>query len=224
MAEENIRTVGLIGEQAFEKLKKSKVIIFGIGGVGSYAAEAVARAGVGNITLVDNDTVSLSNINRQLIALHSTLGRPKVDVMRERILDIAPNANIEAMPLFFDENTAERFDFSAYDYVLDCIDSVPSKVLLVKCATEANTKIISAMGTGNKLHPEMFELADIAETSYCPLARTVRQRLKKEGIEHLDVVYSKESPVCRDAVPASISFVPSAAGLLMASKVIRELI
>lgn len=224
MTEEFLRTEKLIGSENVKKLNNSKVIVFGVGGVGSYAAEAISRAGVGTVTIVDNDTVSLSNINRQLPALHSTVGKKKVDVMKKRILDINPWATVSAIDEFFSAENAQQFNIPEYDYVLDCIDSVPSKIFLIKLASENNVPIISAMGTGNKLCPEKLEIADISETCYCPLARSVRTKLKKEGIEHLTVVYSKELPVVNEGVPASISFVPSAAGLLMASKVIKDLI
>lgn len=218
------RTQGLIGMEAFEKIKNKKIIIFGVGGVGSYAVEAIARTGIQNITLLDSDTVSLTNINRQIIALNSTLGKQKTSVMKERILDINPEANVQEMPFFFDESTMDKINFKEYDFILDCIDSVNSKVLLIKCAKENNVPIISAMGTGNKLDPEKLEIADIKDTSYCPLARAVRTRLKKENIFSLTVVYSKEQPVKSEGVPKSCAFVPSSAGLLMASYVIRELI
>ncbi len=216
------RTEALIGKENVEKLNKKSVIIFGVGGVGSYAAEAIARAGVGRITLVDSDCVSVSNINRQIIALHSTVGRKKTSVMRERILDINPSCTVTEMPVFYDENT--EIDFSEYDFIVDCIDSVDSKIRLIKEAKKQNVRIISSMGTGNKLCPERLEIADISATSYCPLARAVRTRLKKEGIYSLPCVYSKEEPKKSEGVPASISFVPSCAGLLIASFVIRELI
>ena len=219
-----IRTEQLIGKDAFLKLKNKKVIIFGVGGVGSYACEAIARCGVEDITIVDSDKVSVSNINRQIIALNSTVGKAKTSVMKERIKDINPNLKVTEYPIFFDESTKDYIDFSLYDYVLDCIDSVNSKVLLIKCAKEQNVPIISSMGTGNKLDPSLLEIADIKNTSYCPLARAVRTRLKKENIYSLTVVYSKEQPIKSEGVPKSCAFVPSSAGLLMASHVIRELI
>lgn len=222
--EEFVRTAKLIGDTAVEKLENSNVIIFGVGGVGSFAAEAVCRAGVGKITLVDNDTVSKSNINRQLPALSSTVGREKAKVMVERMKDINPCGEFKYICKFFEEENREEFDIGSYDYVLDCIDSVQSKIALIKTAKERQVPIISAMGAGNRLNPETFEITDISKTSYCRLARAVRQKLKKEGIEHLTVVYSKEEAVQRQGTPASISFVPSVAGLLMASKVIKDLI
>lgn len=216
------RTEKLIGKENLEKLKNSNVIVFGAGGVGSYAIEALVRGGISKITVVDNDVVSLSNKNRQLIALDSTVGKLKTDVVKERILDINPECQVSAMAIFYDENT--EIDFKNYDFVVDCIDSVKSKIHLIKCAKENNVKIISALGTGNKICPEKLEIADISETSYCPLARRVRTLLKKEGIYNLPCVYSKEESIKTEGVPASISFVPSVAGLLMASYVIRELI
>lgn len=218
------RTESLIGKDAFLKLKNKSVIIFGVGGVGSYVSEAIARSGIENITLVDSDTVSISNLNRQLIALNSTIGKLKTTVMKERIQDINPKAHVTEMPFFFDEDTKDNIDFSEFDYVLDCIDSVNSKVLLIKQAKENNVPIISCMGTGNKLNPSLLEIADIKDTSYCPLARAVRNRLKKENIYSLTVVYSKEQPKKSEGIPSSCAFVPSSAGLLMASHVIREFI
>lgn len=216
------RTVALIGEEKLNILRNSHVLVVGIGGVGSFAAEAVVRAGVGSVTIIDNDTVNESNLNRQLIALHSTLNESKTSVMKKRMLDINPEAEIVEKNIFFDENT--ELDFSKFDYILDCIDSVRSKVHLIKCAKENNVPIISAMGTGNKIRPELLEIADIKDTSYCPLARAVRTRLKKEGIYELMTVFSKEIPKKSEGKPASISFVPSTAGLLMASYAIREMI
>ena len=179
---------------------------------------------MGKITLVDHDTVAKSNINRQLIALNSTLGKLKTDVMVSRIRDINPEADISGIPEFFTEENKDSFNIEKYGFVLDCIDSVPSKIALIKLAKEKNVPIISAMGAGNRLCPEKFEISDISKTSYCRLARAVRQKLKKEGIEHLTVVFSKEPPIQREGAPGSISFVPSSAGLLMASFVIKELI
>lgn len=216
------RTEKLIGKENMEKLKNSRVIVFGVGGVGGYAVEALVRAGISKITVVDNDVVSESNINRQIIALNSTVGKLKTDVIKARILDINPNAEVIALPIFFDENS--DIDFKQYDFIVDCIDSVNSKIHLIKSAKENNIKIISALGTGNKICPEKLEIVDIKDTSYCPLARKVRTLLKKEGIFDLTCVYSKEEPKKCEGVPASISFVPSTAGLLMASYVIRELI
>ena len=221
-AEEFSRQNKLIGEENTKKLNSSSVIVFGIGGVGSFACEALARAGIGNITVVDNDVIAKSNINRQLIALNSTIGKNKTDVIKQRIKDINPNITVVEKTLFYDADTQEQFDLSLYDYVLDCIDCVSSKVLLIK--NSQNTRIISAMGTGNKLCPEKLEISDISKTSYCPLAKKMRTELKKIGIEKLKVIYSKEEPKKVEGTPASISFVPSVAGLIMAGEVIKELI
>lgn len=229
MSEQFSRTQSLLGDIAFEKLKGTHIAVFGVGGVGSFAAEALVRSGVSKIDLIDADTVSVTNINRQNIALLSTVGKNKVDVAKERYLDINPDAEINTFPVFFDESTKNTFDFSKYDYVIDAIDSVSSKILLIECAKSTNTPIISSMGAGNKLFPEMFEISDIFKTSVCPLARVMRCELKKRGIKHLKVVYSKEPPVKACApgeprVPASISFVPSAAGLIIAGEVVRDII
>lgn len=220
--EEFSRQNKLIGEENTKKLNACSVIVFGVGGVGSFACEALARAGIGNITVVDNDVVSKSNINRQLIALNSTIGKNKTAVIKERIFDINPRINVTENCVFYDESTQNQFDLTKYDYVLDCIDSVPSKVLLIK--NSQKTKIISAMGTGNKLCPEKFEITDISKTSYCPLAKKMRTELKKANIQKLKVIYSKEEPKKVEGAPASISFVPSVAGLMMAGEVIKELI
>lgn len=221
MTDAFVRTETLLGEEAFEKLTKSSVCIFGCGGVGSYVVEALARSGVGKITVVDADVVDVSNINRQLIALNSTVGRPKVDVVKERIEDINPECEVTAKQMFYDKEN--NFDLN-FDYIIDAIDSVPSKLFLIEEANRFGTPIISAMGTGNKLDAGMFEIADISKTAYCPLAKKVRTELKKKGIYHLKVVYSKESPKERFVPPASVSFVPSVAGLLLAGEVIRDLI
>lgn len=216
------RTIGLFGESGMQKLKHSSVIIFGVGGVGSYAAEAIARAGIGRITVVDNDVVDVTNINRQLIALNSTVGLDKVSVSKGRIEDINPLCRVTAIKEFYDENSS--IDLTEFDYILDCIDSVPSKLQLVEIAVKNNIKIISAMGTGNKLEPDKLRITDISKTSYCPLAKKMRVELRKRGINHLKVVYSTEEPKCRNVPPASVSFVPSVAGLRMAGEVIKELI
>lgn len=221
MREDFIRTIGLIGNAAFEKLQSSRVCVFGCGGVGSYVVEALARSGVGNITLVDNDVVDPSNLNRQLIALHSTVGQPKVQAARSRILDINPDCRVTAVQMFYAQDSSMPLHF---DYVADAIDSVPSKLFLIEQARAAEVPIISAMGTGNKLNASAFEVADISKTAYCPLAKKMRYELKKRGITHLKVVYSKESPVCHATPPASIAFVPGAAGLLMAGEIIQDLI
>lgn len=215
------RSIGLLGEEGMDKLKHSSVIIFGVGGVGSYAAEALARAGVGSITVVDNDVVDMTNINRQLIALNSTVGLDKVAVSKSRIEDINPLCKVTAIKEFYDENSS--IDLTEFDYIVDCIDSVQSKLLLTEIAVKNNIKIISAMGTGNKLEPDQLKITDISKTSYCPLAKKMRVELRKRGINHLKVVYSTEEPKCRNVPPASVSFVPSVAGLMMAGEVIRDL-
>lgn len=219
------RTKNLIGEVALEKLANSRVAIFGIGGVGGSVAEALIRVGIGEIDLIDNDTINATNINRQIIALHSTVGKYKVDVMKSRALDINPNIRINIYKTFFSDESLNEFDFSKYDYVIDAIDSVKSKILLIKTCKSLNIPIISSMGTGNKLDPTKFEITDISKTSVCPLARIIRTELKKQGIKNLKVLYSKESPIkTASRVPSSISFVPSTAGLIIASVVVNELI
>ncbi len=285
--EEFSRTAMLLGDAAMQKLKRSRVAVFGIGGVGGYAVEALARSGVGALELVDSDKVELSNLNRQIIALHSTVGRYKVEVAKERVLDISPDCKVSARRAFFLPETAGEFDFSDYDYVVDAIDTVAGKLALICRAKEAGVPVISCMGAGNKLDPTKLRVADIAETSVCPLARVMRRELKKRGIEHVKVVYSPEPPVRgerktppegapspqgtekeegmeprthtqevtgtqatqteermgsqgvqtgaetepgagkrRDPsrIPASVAFVPSVAGLLLASEVIKDLI
>lgn len=236
MEEQFIRTAFLIGDAAVERLRQSRVILFGVGGVGSYCAEALARAGIGTICLVDPDTVSKSNINRQLIALHSTVGRNKAEVMKERIADINPYANVTALPMFYLPENADSVDLSEYDAVIDAVDTVSAKIELAVRANASGVPIISAMGTGNKLHPEMLEISDLAKTEGCPLARVIRRELRARGILHMRVVYSKELPLTphpdyaksaeripegKRQVPGSISFVPSAAGLLLASEAVK---
>lgn len=226
--EELLRTEMLLGKEAVERLKTKRVIVFGVGGVGGYVCEALARTGIGTIDLVDNDTVSLSNINRQIIALHSTVGENKVDVMKNRIFDINPNIEVNAINEFFSPETSEKFDFSRYDYVVDAIDSVKGKVELAVLCEKAGTPIISSMGAGNKLDPCAFKISDIYKTSVCPLARVMRTELKKRGIKKLKVVYSEEKPICAETtegkrVPASVAFVPSVVGLIVASEVIKDL-
>lgn len=234
LQEQYSRTALLLGEDGVMRLRKSAVAVFGIGGVGSFAAEALARAGVGKLLLVDPDSVSVSNINRQLIALHSTVGKNKAEVMKERIGDIDPETEVTAMPLFYDASNADEIDISQFDYVVDAIDSVSSKLLLIERAAAAGVPVISSMGAGNKLDPAAFEVADIYETSVCPLARVMRRELKKRGITSLRVVYSKEEarkPLASNEeplpskrqTPGSLSFVPSAAGLILAGEVIRTL-
>lgn len=235
MLHEYSRMELLIGEEAVDFLGKSRVAIFGIGGVGSYVAEALARCGVGVLTLVDNDAVSLTNINRQLIALHSTVGKSKTQIMKERIKDIDPTIIVNTYETFFNQDTQHLFDFQSYDYVVDAIDTVSSKLLLVEKAKEAKTEIICCMGTGNKLDPSRFEITDISKTSVCPLAKVIRTELKKRRIRKVKVLYSKEVPMkpalsqetkgtVHRPVPGSISFVPSVAGLMIAGEVVRDLI
>lgn len=224
MKEEHERTKLLIGDDGIETLKKTKVCIFGVGGVGGYVVEALARAGIGNICIVDKDVVSVSNINRQIIALQSTVGKPKVQVMKERIADISPDTLVEARQMFYLPENSDDFEFSEYDYIIDAIDNVTAKIdIIVKCK-QCGTPIISSMGTGNKLHPELFEISDIYKTQMCPLAKVMRRELKARQIKRLKVVYSKEEPVYKGRTPGSISFVPSIAGLLIAGEVIRDVL
>ena len=221
----------LLGEEALEKLRSARVALFGIGGVGSFAAEALARGGVGHITLVDGDTVSITNINRQLIALHSTVGKEKTAVMAERIADISPETEVETYPVVYGAENRNLLDFSTYDYVIDAIDTVTSKLILIEEAKKAGVPVISCMGTGNKFHPERFEVADISKTSVCPLAKVMRKELKVRGIKNVKVVYSKEEPqkpaespeTGKRQIPGSLSFVPPVAGLLLAGEVIRHI-
>lgn len=220
------RTARLIGENAQNRLNAASVAVFGIGGVGSYAAEALARAGIGRLTLIDADAVDITNINRQLIALHSTVGTSKCEVMRDRVLDINPNADVTALRLFYNAETADMISLSEFDYIVDAIDSVSSKLLLIERAYSAKTPIISAMGAGNKLDPSKFVVSDIYKTKVCPLARVMRRELKKRGIEKLKVVYSEEEPLAPSGdarLPASISFVPSVSGLIIAGEVIKDI-
>ncbi len=221
MTSDFTRTIDLIGRPAFEKLQNSSVCVFGCGGVGSYVVEALARSGVGRITIVDNDVVDRSNINRQLIALNSTVGMPKAQAAAERVADINPDCVVTPVELFFDSEHTIPLNF---DYIADAIDSVPSKLFLIEEAAKRGVPVISAMGTGNKLNPSEFEVSDISKTSYCPLAKKMRYELRKRGINHLKVVYSREEPAVRAVPPASISFVPGSAGLLMAGEIIKDLI
>ena len=218
------RTKMLIGDDGIETLQKSRVIVFGIGGVGGFVVEALSRAGIGSLDIVDNDTVSASNINRQIYALDSTVGAYKVDVAASRIRDINPECEVTAHRCFFLPDTAGFFDFSRWDYVVDAVDTVAAKIEIIKRAKDAGTRVISAMGTGNKFDASRFRIGDIAETSVCPLARVVRRELKKRGIEKVAVLYSTEMPAVREKPPASISFVPAAAGLLIAQKVVCDLL
>ncbi len=214
----------LVGEKNIEKLKNSRVAVFGVGGVGGHVCEALARSGVGHIEIFDNDVVSPSNINRQIIALTSTVGRKKTEVMKERLLDINPELEIVAHDIFYSAENADEYPLSSFDYIADAIDSVKSKLELIKRAKEAGTPIISSMGTGNKLDPSRLLISDISKTEYCPLAKTVRVALRKMGINHLDVVFSKEEPVkTEQRTPMSTAFVPGAAGILMASKIVRDI-
>lgn len=235
MTNEFIRSEMLFGKSNIEKLKEKRIAIFGIGGVGSYALEALVRMGIGNIDIIDNDVVSASNINRQLIALHSTIGEYKTDVAYKRCKDINENCNIRCYKQFYLNNDDNTFDFTKYDYVIDAIDTVSGKISLVMECQKANTPIISSMGTGNKIEPTMLCVSDIYKTSVCPLAKVMRRELKRRGIKKLKVVYSKELPsraddsiidesVSKRIVPASCSFVPSSAGLIIASEVVKDLI
>ncbi len=224
MLEQYKRTVALLGETAMEKLNKSKVAVFGIGGVGTYVVETLARAGVGEIHLIDNDVFTLSNLNRQLYATHDTIGKNKVDVARDRVLSINPECKVTVHKMFYLPEIADQIDLSVFDYVIDAVDTVSAKIELVLRATRAGVKIISCMGTGNKLCPEMLEVSDIYKTSVCPLAKVMRTRLKKEGIKKLKVVYSKEEPIKNNSgIIASVPFVPSVAGLIIAGEVVKDL-
>lgn len=227
---EHSRTAALIGEEGLHRLKNARVAVFGIGGVGGHLAEALARAGVGHIHLIDRDTVSLSNINRQAVALHSTVGRPKAEVMAERIRDINPDCRVESSVCFYLPENANEFDLSRYDFVADCVDTVAAKLELAVRCQEVGTPLISAMGAGNKLHPEAFRISDISKTETDPLARVMRRELKKRGVKKLLCVWSDEPPIPANIVgddgrpaPASISFTPSAMGLVMAGEIIRAL-
>lgn len=227
------REARLIGEASVNELHNKHVAIFGIGGVGGHVVDALARAGVGELSLFDHDTVSESNINRQMVALVSTVGRYKVDVMQERICDINPDAVVHAHQMFFLPENQDTIDFSQFDYVVDAIDTVTGKLSLIECANAAGVPIISAMGAGNKLNPAAFEVADIYKTSVCPLAKVMRRELKVRGVKSLKVVYSKEEPrkpigendpASRKVAPGSISFVPAACGLVLAGAVVRDLL
>ncbi len=237
--EQFIRTELLIGKEAVKKLNNSRVAVFGIGGVGGHCAEALVRSGVGTIDIVDNDVIAESNINRQIVALHSTIGRYKTEVMKERLLDINPDVKVNEYRCFFLPENASQFPFDKYDYVVDAVDTVTAKIAIIMAAQEHGTPVISSMGAGNKLHPEMFEIADIYKTSVCPLAKVMRQELKKRGVKKLKCVYSKEEPLqpteesfggelpapdaSRRSVPGSSAFTPSVAGLIIAGEVIRSL-
>lgn len=222
-----LRTEWLIGSDALARLEKKRVAVFGLGGVGGHCAEALVRAGIGAIDIVDCDVVDITNINRQLIATQETVGRLKAEVMKERLLSIRPDLSIRAYALRIENKTAPRFDFTDYDYIVDAVDEVHAKLLLAKSAEDARVSFISAMGAGNKLHPEALEIAMLFDTSVCPLARVMRREVKRRGIKDFPVVYSKEVPhkagATDERTPASISFVPPASGLLIASKVVRDL-
>lgn len=230
--EEFSRTAYIYGEDAIDKLKKSRVAVFGVGGVGGYICEALCRAGVGSIDIFDRDSVSVSNINRQIIALYSTVGRAKVDVMKERMLDINPDCNITAHNVFYLPENADEFDLSNYDYIADAVDTVAAKLEIAERAYKLGIPVISAMGAGNKTDPTRFEVADIADTTVCPLARVMRRELKVRGIKKYKVVYSKEEPIksgvvdseSGKAIPGSLSFVPSVVGLIMAGEIVNDLV
>lgn len=236
MSEKFIRTELLLGKESMDRLASSRVAVFGVGGVGGYTVEALARSGVGTIDIIDNDTVSVSNINRQIIATVDTVGKLKVDVAKERILSINPDATVNAYPNFYTPETAHTFDFTKYDYVVDAIDTVTGKISLVMKANEAGVPIISSMGAGNKLDATAFEVTDIYKTSVCPLAKVMRKELKDRGIKKLKVVYSKEMPIKpvvnpdvevvpgKRQTPGSISFVPSVVGLIVAGEVIKDIV
>ena len=233
-----VRTKMLLGDEAIEKLQSARVAVFGIGGVGGYVCEALVRSGVGCFDLIDNDTVALSNLNRQIIATEKTLGRYKTDVMKERMLDINPSADVRLHNCFFLPENADEFDFSEYDYVVDAVDTVTAKIAIIIKAKDAEVPVISSMGTGNKLDPGRLKIADISKTSVCPLARVMRRELNKRGINNLKVVYSDEAPIKpekkeesdngseshRRSTPGSTAFVPASAGLMIASEVVRDLI
>ena len=227
------RTEMLIGSEGLEKLQKARVAVFGIGGVGGYAVEALARAGIGALDLVDDDMVDISNINRQIIALHSTIGQPKVEVAAKRIKDINPNIKLKINKIFYLPENKEQFNFKEYDYVIDAIDTVAGKISLIEQAVEAGVPIISAMGAGNKLDASKLEITDISKTHTCPLAKVMRKELRQRGISHVKVAYSTEPALkpqmceentARRQTPGSISFVPSVMGLLIAGEVIRDLL
>lgn len=236
MEDQFSRTRLLLGSRAMEKLWNARVAVFGIGGVGGYVAEALIRSGIGTLDIIDNDVVTVTNINRQIIASWSSVGRPKVEVMRDRIRDISPEAEVHVHQCFYLPETAGAFDFTEYDYVVDAVDTVTAKISIIIEAKRAGIPVISSMGAGNKLEASMFETADIYQTSMCPLAKVMRRELKKRGVDKLKVVYSKEPPKSpleeelnagdksgRKAVPGSLAFVPAAAGLIIAGEVVKDL-
>lgn len=232
MNSKNSRTIMLIGEENLEKLKNSRIAVFGIGGVGGFALEALARSGVGTIDIIDSDTVDISNINRQIIATSDNIGEDKVDAALERIKSINPDITVNKHKVFFSKETANLFDFRQYDYIIDAIDTITAKLELISKADISNIPIISSMGTGNKLNPQMLEVSDIFKTSVCPLARVMRYELKKRGIKRLKVVYSKEEPIKpttqnlqnSKSIPASMVFVPACAGMILAAEAIKDII
>ena len=235
MSEQFLRTEMLLGSDAIQKLQNARVAVFGLGGVGGYVVEALARSGVGSLDLIDSDRVSVSNLNRQILATHSTVGMLKVDAARTRVLDINPECQVKTWPVFYTPETADAFDFTQYDYIVDAIDTVTGKLALVERARAAGTPIICCMGTGNKLDASAFQVADISKTTMCPLARVMRRELAKRGIRHLKVVYSQEEALTptgweaeaaalgKRQIPGSVAFVPGAAGLLLAGEVVRDL-
>ena len=230
------RTQILLGDEAMEKLQHARVAVFGIGGVGGYTAEALARSGIGSIDLIDPDEISVTNINRQLFATHSTVGRLKAEVAKERLLDIYPDLNVRIHPVFYTPETADQFDFAQYNYIVDAIDTVTGKLCLAERAFAAGTPIISCMGAGNKLDGTAFQVADISKTTICPLARVMRKELKKRGINHMKVVFTTEealkpvgaeeeaAAIGKRQIPGSVSYIPGIAGLLLAGEVIKDLI
>ncbi len=224
MNEEFARTGLLIGREGLDKLSRSRVAVFGIGGVGGYVCEALVRSGVSSFDLIDKDVVSVSNINRQIIALHSTMGRPKVEVMKERMLDINPSVTVNTYECFFLPENANDFPFEEYDYVVDAVDTVTAKIELIMQCKSKKIPVISSMGAGNKLDASAFEVSDIYKTSVCPLAKVMRRELKKRGVKDLKVVYSKENPITNSRPPGSVAFVPSVVGLIIAGEVVRDLI
>ena len=235
MQEQFLRTAMLLGEDSVAKLQKARVAVFGIGGVGGYTVEALARSGIGQLDMIDSDTVSVSNINRQILAAHSTVGMPKVEAAKQRVMDINPDCVVRTHQVFYTPETAGQFDFADYDYIVDAIDTVTGKLALVERAAAAGTPIICCMGTGNKLDASAFQVADISKTSMCPLARIMRKELGKRGIKHLKVVYSQEEALSptgweeeaaalgKRQIPGSVAFVPGAAGLILAGEVVKDI-
>ncbi len=235
MKEQFLRTAMLLGEESLTRLRNARVAVFGLGGVGGYTVEALTRAGIGQLDLIDNDTISLSNVNRQILATHSTVGMEKTEAAKQRVLDINPDCVVRTHKVFYTPDTAAQFDFTQYNYIVDAIDTVTGKLALVERANAVGTPIICCMGTGNKLDASAFQVADISKTSMCPLARIMRKELGKRGIKHLKVVYSQEealtptgweeeaAAIGKRQIPGSVSFVPGAAGLILAGEVIKDL-